>query len=324
MTDCATPVRFGPDFGPCFVVTVDTEEEFDWTRPLSRTGHGVNSLAELARFQAFCEAHGVAPIYLMDYPVAMSDLAAAILRDPVAQGQAEVGVQLHPWVNPPFDEEVTPRNSFAGHLPHALERAKFLELHRAITHNLGAAPRIYRAGRYGIGPNTAAILREAGIAIDTSVRPHFDYSAEQGPDYRDLPLSPWWVGPPGGLMELPLTTVFTGPLRRAGPWLHPRLPRRLRGILARLRLLERIPLTPEGVTIAEAMRATEVAIDAGLPVLVLSFHSPSLAPGHTPYVRSQADVEQLYAWWQQVFALMRARGVRPASLHHILDAADLA
>ena len=41
--------------------------------------------------------------------------------------------------------------------------------------------------------------------------------------------------------EMPLTTVFWGPLRQQGPWLYPRLWRvaRLRGILARLGLLDR-------------------------------------------------------------------------------------
>ena len=50
-------------------------------------------------------------------------------------------------------------------------------------------------------------------------------------------------------MELPLTTVFWGMLRKQGRIIHPALWRapRLRGVLARLALLERIPLTPEGV-----------------------------------------------------------------------------
>jgi hypothetical protein len=144
---------------------------------------------------------------------------------------------------------------------------------------------IYRAGRYGIGPNTADVLHEAGAAIDTSVRSRFDYSGWGGPNFRDLPLRPYWVGQPGRLMEMPLTTVFSGLLRHYGQWLYPKLSKvdRLRGAMARFGLLERIPLTPEGVTVSEALRATNIAIDEGLPMIVLSFHSPSLCPGHTPY-----------------------------------------
>ena len=54
---------------------------------------------------------------------------------PLAAGRAEIGIQLHPWVNPPFEEEVTPRNSFAGNLPRALEHAKFRNLREAIERN---------------------------------------------------------------------------------------------------------------------------------------------------------------------------------------------
>ena len=319
-------VRFKPGFGQRFIVTIDTEEEFDWTQPLARTTHSLDTVSRLRKFQQFCEGYGIVPVYLIDYPVATSDLASELLRDAVAQGRAEVGVQLHPWVNPPYEEDVTQFNSFSGNLPYPLERAKFLKLYQTIADNFGAAPLIYRAGRYGTGPNTPAILREAGIAIDTSVRSHFDYRGWGGPDYRALPLSPWWVGDPGSVMELPLTTVFSGLLRHHGGWLYPKLAHtpRLRGALARLGLLERIPLTPEGVTIPEALRATHIAIDAGLPVLVLSFHSPSLSPGHTPYVRTEADLDSLYDWWRQVFDLLLSRGVRPTCVHHIMHSTDLA
>ena len=33
--------RFALGFGCRFIVTVDTEEEFDWSKPLAREGHGL-------------------------------------------------------------------------------------------------------------------------------------------------------------------------------------------------------------------------------------------------------------------------------------------
>ncbi|MBS1240307.1 MAG: hypothetical protein H6R45_1013, partial [Proteobacteria bacterium] len=263
---------FRPDFGQRFILTVDTEEEFDWSKPIRREGHGLDHLPRLAKFQQFCENEGVCPIYLVDYPVATSALAADILRDPVAKGRAEVGIQLHPWVNPPHDEEVSERNSFAGNLPPDLERAKFIRLREAIETNFGAIPQIYRAGRYGAGPNTGAMLREGGIAMDTSVRSKFDYSSEGGADYRKHPLVPYWLDPEHTVLEVPLTTVFWGMLRRQGDWIYPlmwRMPR-LRGVLSRLGLLERIPLTPEGVSVDEAIRGIDIALDDGLPLLIFS------------------------------------------------------
>jgi hypothetical protein len=312
--------RFAPDFGRRFIVTVDTEEEFDWSKPLAREGHGLDHLPRLAKFQEFCESHDVVPIYLVDWPVATSSLAADILRPALAAGRAEIGVQLHPWVNPPFDEEVTPANSFAGNLPAELEAAKFRNLRGMIEDKFGVAPLIYRAGRYGTGPNTAEVLAEGGLAIDTSVRAKFDYSAGGGPDYRHHPLEPYWLDAEHHLLELPLTTVFWGMLRRQGDWLYPALSRvpKLRGLLSYLGLLERIPLTPEGVSVDEAIRGVDIAIDDGLPMLVFSFHSPSLQPGHTPYVRNQEDLDALYDWWRRVLAYCDLRGVRPTNVRELM------
>lgn len=314
--------RFDPAFGQRFLLTVDTEEEFDWSRPLAREGHGLHHVPRLAEFQAFCENEGVAPVYLVDWPIAQSERAVEILRGPVLAGKAEIGVQLHPWVNPPFDEAVTPRNSFAGNLPRELEQAKFRNLRDAIERRFETVPAIYRAGRYGVGPHSAAMLAEGGIAIDTSVRAKFDYSDGDGPDFRRHPLAPYWLDDDKTLLELPPTTAFWGMLRRQGDWLYPAVARvpRLRGLLAKLGLLERIPLTPEGVSVEEAIRGIDIALDDGLPLLVLSFHSPSLAAGHTPYVRSEADLDDLYDWFRRVFAYLQLREVAPTTVAGVMQA----
>lgn len=314
--------KFAPGFGPRVLLTVDTEEEFNWRGEFSKSGYGLNHVTRLAKFQEFCENLGVVPVYLVDWPIATSQQAIEILRPAAAAGKAEIGVQLHPWVNPPHTEVVNDRNSFAGNLPYELERAKLLRLRDEIERAFGVNPLIYRAGRYGTGPRTAEILREAGIAIDTSVRSNFDYSAQDGPDYSAHPLVPYWVGSDRALLELPVTTVFWGMLRRQGPLIH-RLARsqpKVRGLLTRLSLLEKIALTPEGVTLEEALRGIDIAIDDGLPVILLSFHSPSLAPGHTPYVRTEADLDRFYDWLRGVYAYLRQRGVAPTTVSAIMDA----
>jgi hypothetical protein len=315
-------VRFDQTFGTRFVVTVDTEEEFDWNKPLDRTSHGLEHVPRLARFQQFCESFGVVPVYLIDYPIATSAAAVEVLGEAVKAGRAEVGVQLHPWVNPPFDEVVSEHNSFTGNLPEGLERAKFCKLRDAIEAAFGVAPQIYRAGRYGVGPSTASILSECGISIDTSVRARFDYSYNGGVNFRDLPLRPWWIDKKRRLMEMPLTTIYWGLLRQQGTAIYPALWRapRLRGALARLGLLERIPLTPEGITLDEAIKGIDIAIDDGLPILVFSFHSPSICPGHTPYVRTEAELDAFYDWWRGVFTYLARRGITPASVRDIAAA----
>lgn len=313
---------FAPSFGQRVLLTVDTEEEFDWRAPFRREGYGLSHVAAIPRFQTFCEQIGAHPVYLVDWPIVKDPAAVEIIGDAVRRGTAEIGVQLHPWVNPPFDEEVNVRNSFAGNLPPELEAAKFTALRDAIESAFGTPPLIYRAGRYGLGPKTAALLKENGIRIDTSVRALFDYSAQGGPDYSNHPVTPYWVDDQHSLLELPVTSTYWGPLRQIGPLVH-RVQRHIPTFFSgfsRFRLLERIALTPEGVSAAEALRGIDLSLDGGLPVLVLSFHSPTLAPGHTPYASDDAAVETLYAWFEQIYRHLTARGVRSCTVAEVIAA----
>lgn len=314
--------RLAPGFGQRVLLTIDTEEEFDWGAPFRRDGYGFSHVAAIPCFQSFCEAIGAHPVYLVDWPIVTDPRAVEIIGDAVKRGTAEVGVQLHPWVNPPFEEDVTRFNSFAGNLSPALEAAKFMGLRDAIETAFGSTPLIYRAGRYGLGPHTADLLKKAGIRIDTSVRSLFDYSREGGPDYSHHPVAPYWVDAERALIELPVTSVHWGLLRNLGVPLQrlgAKIPRAL-GALSRLALLERIALTPEGVSAEEAIRGIDIALDSGLPVLVLSFHSPMLAPGLTPYAADEAAVEALYAWLAAVYADLARRGVRSCTVTEIIAA----
>ncbi|MEL6540953.1 MAG: hypothetical protein AAFQ34_06080, partial [Pseudomonadota bacterium] len=109
----AQTARFPTEFEQRVLLTVDTEEEFDWNAPFRRTGFGLEHTRELARFQGFCEEIGARPVYLVDWPITEAPHAIEVIADAVSRGAAELGMQLHSWVNPPFDEELSERNSFA-------------------------------------------------------------------------------------------------------------------------------------------------------------------------------------------------------------------
>lgn len=311
MLTAARPLAAIPEsFGQRFLVTVDTEEEFDWSLPLRRTGHSTHHVTAIPRFQTMCESHGVKPVYLVDWPITQSTEAVSIIGAAVKRQTACIGMQLHPWVNPPFDETLCAFTSFAGNLPPSLERAKMMQLHSAIKASFGTRPLIYRAGRYGIGANTAKILQEAGIKLDSSVRTDFDYSAAGGVNFSQHPQAPYWLDDTHSLLELPLTTQFTGALSPLARRIYPSLWRipRIRGVLDAARLLSRVPLTPEGTEFSEAITAINQAARTGLRLLVFSFHSPSLQPGHTPYIRTKNELEALYHWWENVFAHLAKMG----------------
>lgn len=312
-------VDWPTDFGTRFAVFVDTEEEFDWNAPLSRGRHGTSAIAALPAAHRRFAADGVPLTYMIDYPIVADARAVDILRAALTDGVSAVGTQLHPWVNPPFDEALTPASSFAGNLPEVLEAAKLDVLTDAIAAAFDMRPLVYRAGRYGIGPNTLRLLGERGYRLDSSVRARYGYAGEGGPDFARIGNAAFRRE---GLVELPLTTVHTGLLRGGGAALHRLLGHvpGARGAFARARLLSRVALTPEDMPLADAREAVAVAVGEGLRLLNFSFHSPSLAPGHTPYVRDAADLAAFHRWWDTILADLARRGAAAASLADIVAA----
>lgn len=318
-------VQFPAEFGRRFLVSIDTEEEFDWDGPFRRTGHTNLSVGKLQRFQSFIEGYGVKPVYYVDYAIIENAEAAAFLKSVTDKDTASVGVHLHPWINPPFEEETTVRNSFAGNLPKELEEAKILALRDAIESKIGKRPTTYRAGRYGVGSNSIEILAKLGFAIDSSARSRFDYRDESGPDFSHIGSEPFWLDRQHGLFEVPLTTVFSGPFRKQGDQLVSLFNQSkiANALLSKTRMLERIPLTPEGVSAREAKEAIDVALDDMLKLLVFSFHSPSLSAGHTPYVQTDADLDRFYDWWREIIDHLLEREVTPISIDQLITAAGL-
>jgi len=316
-------VRLPAALGQRFLVFVDTEEEFDWYAPRRRDATSTRAVAALPEAHRRLSGFGIAPTYLVDYPVARSAEAVALLRPLMEAGECAIGAQLHPWVNPPHEEELTASNSFAGNLPVELERAKLRALTECIAEGFGRAPLVYRAGRYGVGPHSAALLEEAGYRLDVSVRALFDYSDEGGPDFSRRDAFASWAGPAGLLMELPLTAAFTGFARRLGAPLYAAAGRapRMRGLLARTGALERIALTPEGTPLSDALRAIRTLLDDDVRLLSISFHSPSVEPGHTPYVRDADDLRRFYGWWDGVLDCLARQGVEPIGADELIRAA---
>jgi hypothetical protein len=291
---------------PLLQVVVDTEEEFDWGRPFDRRNVGVTAIAAQTTAQALFAPCRLRPTYVVDYPVATTPSAIAVLKGFLDADQCQIGAHLHPWVNPPYEEAVNEANSYPGNLPASLESAKLLALTSAIE-TAFVRPTMYKAGRYGIGRNTAGILRGLGYRIDLSVVPHTDFSRQSGPDFRGWPDRPYWLD--RTLLELPLSRGFCGAAATAGPMLFPLVeaerlrPLRLGGLLARSRLLERVTLTPEGVEFAAMQRLVHSMLRRGHRLFTLTYHSPSLAPRHTPYVRSERDLSLFLDRIKRILAL---------------------
>ncbi len=316
---------------PVLISLVDLEEEFDWKGPFSRENVALTHLHALPVAQARFDAFGVRPTYLADYPVVASDFGAEFLSRTSAEGRCELGAQLHPWVNPPHDEVASVRNSYPGNLAFDVERRKIEALTDLIERRCGMRPRVFKAGRYGLGPSTIGIIKSLGYLVDTSVMPFTSYVDEGGPDYSEFDRHPFWLGA-GEVLELPSTRAFVGRLRNIGAALYPRVAAstgrtlHVGAFFARLGLLERVTLSPEGNNFDDQRRLVDAMLEDGHRVLVFSFHSPSLSPGHTPYVRSDADRDQFLATIERLLEYMLVQvGAEPMTtleLHRRL-AADL-
>lgn len=292
-------VTLPADSMPQLFVIVDTEEEFDWGRPFSRDHTSVRAMRSIDRLQEVVAARRIAPTYVVDFPVASQRDGFVPLKAFADAGAAQIGAHLHPWVNPPFVEAVNGPNSFGCRLGKALETEKIRVLQAQIAESFGRLPSVYKAGRYGFGPTTASALEALGFAVDASVNPQMDFTAEGGPSFAGYDTTPFFFGETRRLLEIPCTTDYTGvagrftaPLHRAMS--HPALARtRAIGVMARLRIVNKIMLSPEGSTLEEMKALTKSLVRRGVRTFSLTLHSPSVEPGHTPYVRTTADAVRL-------------------------------
>lgn len=321
-------IRFPRCEAPKLVVLVDAEEEFRWNT-FSPKAMSVRNIAAQIRAQELHNKFNVRPTYLVDYAVTSQQEGIAPLKEMLDAGVCGIGAQLHPWINPPIDEELTIHNTYPGNLPAALERAKIDRLTAAIVQNFGVRPRVFKAGRYGVGPNTASALIDAGYWIDTSVMPLTDFSSRSGPNYTHAPAQPFWVDRDRRLLELPNTVGLVGLMERIGrrgmsallnetsdAW-------RIPGLLSRLGLLERIRLTPEGISLDEAKRMTLSLFQRDRRLFVLSYHSSSLLPGGSPYVANDDDLGRFLAWLDGYMRFFfGALGGQPATAEDVLSYAQ--
>lgn len=306
MFDQREPIDLPLEAPPHLIVVVDTEEEFDWQAEPDPDASRVTAMARIDRVQNIFREYGICPCYVIDYPIANQPLGHTVLRRLVERGECEIGAHLHPWVNPLLGETMSRANMYPGNLPAALEREKLVTLIQTIRQRLGVSPVIYKAGRYGFGPNTPDILADLGFRIDLSVCPPLDSRGDGGPDYRRFDARPFWFGRAHHrLLELPCTGAFVG---WAGAWslgvyeLALKF-RALRapGILSRLGVVDRLMLSPEGFSSEEHIKLTRALYRRGVRTFTWSFHSPSVVPGHTAYVRDEPELRVFLERFRRYF-----------------------
>ncbi len=326
----ADPIRFDANEPPILIALVATEEEFDWKAEFDRRSTSVRAAARLPRAQKVFDEFGVRPTYLCDYPIASQAESFEPLREVLSGGRAELGAHLHPWVTPPFDEALTRAHSFPGNLAPELERQKLVSLVEVLERNVGRRPRVYQAGRYGFGPNTADTIAELGFEVDCSTSPAFDYSSEGGPNFVRASIDLHWHPRRKELLCIPVTGAFVGFFGERAPSWYGFATRpwivwtRLPALFARMRAVERMRLSPEGHSFDDLRRLTLALRARGTAVFSFGFHSPTLMPGCTSYVSSEAELERFFDCCRRYFEFfqreLRGRIMTPSELRrHLLE-----
>ena len=317
MTSCVQPITL-PD-KPLFLLTVDTEEEWDWAGAFPRPPFSTKNIEQIAPFQAFCKELNIKPTYFVDYAVADHPEHAAMLNSYLLNGECDIGAHLHPWTTPPVDEVVNDVNSHAVNLPLSLFTKKMQSLTSKLEQVFGTHPYSYRAGRWGVNAQHLKVLTDLGYRVDSSVRPFYK---DQAFSYESAPTRPYWpssidalalADECGGILEIPATNGYNfsnfelldqirtklsiAPMNR----LH------LIGMLWRIGLMRQISVTPEGTNASDVCRCIDACIKRGDQIITMFFHSSDLLPGSTPYVRTEADKVRFMQLIQQCVEHVRRK-----------------
>ena len=317
------PLAF-PAEKPALLVTVDTEEIFDWDRD-AFDHHTLADPADIARFQALCEQHHCKPLYFITWPLMQDPATAAFFRQLHEDGKADLGLHLHQWVTPPHDQENTAYTSYQCNLPPELHAAKLKELVNTFQDTFGFAPVSHRAGRYGVSPSVHQDLAAAGVFYDFSPNAGGDQSGTGGPDFSDVTSRGWIRYAAPNEQPLVCLPVSGGRTWRRTNFLLPQ-PGSRTGRFATLpawqkNLTALRRLSPEGFSINDMTGFAEALLRQDIRLMTFSLHSTSLTTGATPYSRTAADVETLLERTDQFFTwFQKEKGGRFAALSDIVNA----
>lgn len=298
----------------CFFITIDTEED-QWSN-YKKGGHSLKNIEQIPELQLLFDEFNIKPTYLISYPVATDRRSKEILLKIKNDNKAEIGAHCHPWNTPPFKEELSARNSMLFNLDAELQRDKLITLTETIKKEYNITPRSFRTGRWGYGPVIAKTLIELDYYVESSITPYMDWSKFYGPNYKSPPVNPYFFdeldilkeNESGKLLEVPVTIGYSHKNFRPQHIIYEFFSKNkfskkvLLGVASKLRLLRKIWLSPEISDARDMINLTNIYAKLGIGSINIMFHSNSLLPGLTPFVRDEHDkfffIEQLRVLFQ--------------------------
>jgi glycosyltransferase involved in cell wall biosynthesis len=285
----ALPRSAGGKVIPRLLVTVDVEEEFAWEE-FDRARHRVRGSEALEQFHADCRSVGVSPVYLLTYPILMDENYRPFLKRAIANREAELGIHLHSWTVPPYWEQANVFTSYQCNLPENIERSKLETLCRVFEECFGQPVRIHRAGRWGGGERTSALLETLGISVDLSPSAGYSDVGVGGPDFRNLDGAPFWSGDQRKVLTVPASSVN---YLRGPRWLSSAAFGSTRNWPSvRARMQKRgtpVRFSPENADEATLFAMAHELGMRALPTAIYTLHSTSLYSSGNPYSIGEGD-----------------------------------
>ncbi|MBP2674737.1 MAG: hypothetical protein H6Q84_1577 [Deltaproteobacteria bacterium] len=304
-------------------VTIDTEED-NWSNYDSEPV--LSNIGKIPDLQKLFDRYGVTPNYLISYPVATDRNAVSILRGIMEDGRCEIGAHPHAWNTPPFEEEKTARSTMLSNLDKGLQRRKLETLHSKIVENFRIEPVTFRSGRWGFDRTVAGNIHRLGYKVDTSVSPYSSWVKYEGPDFSDRSPMPQKIHfgeggkGDGWILEVPATIGFLQGnydlCNRALKTISGTALRhfRLMGIFDRMKLLNKVCLSPEPDTAENMIGLAKSMERNGYQVLNLFFHSTSLQHGLNHFTKTREDAAELMNRIEKFLEYAMRSNMRPVKL----------
>ena len=308
------------------IVTIDTEED-NWGS-YHPTDYTVENIERIPELQRLFDDFNVKPTYLVTYSVASDEKGSAVLEKILDAGKCEIGAHCHPWNTPPFEETPGVQNSMLSNLPADLQFRKLSVLHRTIQDRFKIDPVSFRSGRWGYNQAVARNIARLGYKIDSSITPYMDWGCYDGPDFSTVSPRPYRFSDDnifreeehGPLLEVPATVGYFQDDFEACNRLLMKIRRKplallkIEGILSRLRLLNKVWLSPEFSDAKSMIKLTERLMKKQYPVINLFFHSPTLKRGLTSFVQTEGDEKRFLARIREFLIFARDFGIESIKL----------
>jgi hypothetical protein len=289
---------------PVFIITIDTEGDNIWSKPIDISTKNADYLQ---RFQDLCNKFDFYPVYLTNYEMAVSSNFVKFAKRQLEYGIAEIGMHLHAWNCPPIfklTENDFEKLPYLIEYPEDIMKKKIEYMTFLLEDTFGINIVSHRAGRWAFNEIYANILIEYRYSVDCSVTPYISWKTHNGAfenrggsEYLNFPDKPYFINPQNisdengnsTLLEVPMTIVKTDNIFTES---YRNFKNKL---LKKPKKFKTSWLRPTGNNLNEMLSIVDCKLKDNSEYIEFMLHSSELMPGGSPNFKNDDDVEKLYS-----------------------------